>query len=87
LIATCTFGATAFAAASGGSATANAIASGTSVAGGTMTVAELYNSSSTMVGSTTVGVTGSNKGFEFATNVVSGSGVTISISSYSLSHS
>lgn len=87
LVATCTFGSTAFAAASSGSKVANAITSGTSVAAGTMTYAEFVTSGSVTKGSCTVGTTGSNSGIEFATNVVGGAGVTVSISSLTLTHS
>jgi hypothetical protein len=85
LLATLTFGATAFGAASAGVATANAIASGTAVATGTASFARAFKSDdSTVVGDFNCGTSGSDFNFSTLSFV---SGALISCSSLTLTQS
>ena len=79
LLATLTFGSTAYGAASGGTATANAITSGTIAASGTATWARVYQSDgTTVVLDCTVGVSGTDITVPTTTFTA---GVTLSMSS------
>jgi hypothetical protein len=74
LLATLTFGATAFGAASSGVATANAITSGTAVATGTASFARIFKSDdSTVVGDCDCGTSGSDMNFSTLSFVSSNS--------------
>jgi hypothetical protein len=85
LLATLTFGSTAFGAGSSGVATANAITSGTAAATGTAAWARIYKSDgTTVVGDCNVGTSGSDINFPTLSFV---SGETISCSSLTLTQS
>jgi hypothetical protein len=82
LLATLTFGATAFGASSGGTATANAITSGTAAATGTAQFFALVKSDGTTVVATgTCGTTGADLNLS-TTSIVSGA--TVSCSSFTI---
>jgi hypothetical protein len=85
LLATLTFGATAFAAASSGVATANAITSGTVVVSGTASFARAFKSDdSTVVGDFNCGTSGSDMNFPTLSFVA---GALISCTSLTLTQS
>jgi hypothetical protein len=78
LLATLTFGATAFGSSSGGSATANAITAGTAVATGTAGCFALYKSDgTTLVGTGTCGTSGTDAILN-TTSIVTGANVSCS---------
>jgi hypothetical protein len=82
LLATLTFGSTAFGAAAASVITANAITSGTAVATGTATFARLYESNgTTVVGDVTVGTSGAGINLN-TTSIVTGG--LVSITSFTL---
>lgn len=83
LLGTVTFSATAFASSSGGTATANSITGGTAVATGITGHHDLCKSDGTVVGTGTVGVTGSGADLELNTTAIV-SGAPISIDGYTL---
>lgn len=83
VLATVTFGATAFASASGGSAAANAITSGTAGASGTASWFRAYKSDhTTAVFDGSVGTSGANLNLN---SVAISSGATVSVSSLTFS--
>lgn len=77
LLATLTFGSTAFAASSGGTATANSITGGTAVATGTAGYFAMEESGGTVVGTGVVGTSGEDLNLN-TTSIVSGAAVTVS---------
>ena len=81
LLATLTFGSTAFGSSSGGTATANSITSGTAVATGTAAHFDLCESGGTVVGTGAVGTSGADLNLN-TTAIVSGA--TVSCSSFTL---
>ena len=83
-VATLQFGVPAFGAASGGTATANAITSDTNADGGTVTKAILRNSSATTIISCSVTATGGGGDIEISSTAV-GAGDTVSMSSLTYS--
>jgi len=85
-VATCGFGADAFEAASGGSATANEIAADESAAGGVIAKAVLKTSGAAVVATCTVGTSGADFIFPSSASMTLGAGDTLEISSFTLSH-
>lgn len=82
-VATCTFGATAFGAASSGTATANSIADDASATGGTIDHAKLRKSDASEVMTVTCTATGGGGDIEL-TSLVIGAGDTVSVTSLTL---
>lgn len=81
-VATCNFGATAFGAASGGTATANTITDDSSATGGTIDHASIRNSGGTEVIAATCSATGGGGDIEL-TSLIIGAGDTVAITSFS----
>lgn len=82
-VATCTFAATAFGAASGGVATAAAIGSDTSAAGGTVDHCLLRSSAAATIATCTCTATGGGGDFEL-TSLTIGVGDTVSVTSLTI---
>lgn len=82
-VATCTFGATAFGAASNGTATANAISDDTNAVGGTIAHAHLRTSVPAELVELSCTVTGGGGDIQL-TSLVIGAGDTVSVTSLSL---
>lgn len=82
-VATCTFGATAFAGAITGTATANAITSDSDAAGGTIAHAHLVTSGAAPIMQCTTTATGGGGDFEL-TSLVIGAGDTVQITSLTM---
>lgn len=80
-VATLTFSATSFGAASAGVATANAITSDTNAAGGTIAKASAYDSNSNKVVELTVGTSGADIN---VSSLTIGAGDTVSVSSLTI---